>query len=231
LFLDWEQAIYTQRENTVPMKRTLLLVLILFLIIFSACGEIKEPTPDIVAVIPPGAANGEDYPAPSDSTIEVAPSTPAEGGSGYPASSVEGDSAKNGYPGPGTDNINGDGSAYPSPLSNPPDAYPAPNNLIDESKRFTMEEPLKDGQQEISGTGVAGISIKVISLSNGGEQLGFGVLTEDGSYTIKLSRPGAGGELLGLQFADDSTAATLEGVPGTDMPMMGLVLAQALVER
>ena len=213
------------------MKRTILLVLILLLIVLAACGDIKEPTPDEVAVTPPGAANGGDYPAPLDSQIEEAPATPAEAESGYPVSSQEGDAAENGYPGPVTESIIGDGGAYPSPLLKPPDAYPAPNNLIDESKRFTMEEPLKDGQQEISGTGVAGISIKVISLSNGGEQLGFGVLTEDGSYTIKLSRPGAGGELLGLQFADDSTAATLEGVPGTDMPMMGLVLAQALVER
>jgi hypothetical protein len=192
------------------MARTSLALLILIAALLVGCADTDQESPDNDADTTPSAqVTGESYPGPSTS----------EG------------AATNAYPGPDNESVTTEDAGYPVPDEPAASAYPAPDEAIDESKRFTLQEPIASGQLEVSGSGVPEISIKIISISNAGEALGFGVVSPDGEFTIGLNRAAEGGELLGIQFADDSTPAALEGVPGTDFPLIGLILAQAVVER
>jgi len=146
--------------------------------------------------------------------------TPATDASGYPQP------VEAGYPAP--DQI----QPYPGPsLSESGDEpYPAPPQFIDESKRASLNQPVIVGQQTVSGSGPAGIPIKVVSISYAGEELGFATILEDSTFEINLSRPVEEREVLGLLLAEDSLRPQFEDAPGTDMPMIGFVLDQVIIE-
>lgn len=143
----------------------------------------------------------------------------------------------NGYPAPS------DGG-YPPPLENqnslqypaPTDeldsntAYPPPGRNIDENKRVSIVLPVKVGQQSISGTGPPDLPLKVVSISYAGEELGLGSIDGERSFEIALSRALEENEVVGIILADESLRPEFHDAPGTDMPMIGFVLAQTVVE-
>jgi len=130
--------------------------------------------------------------------------------------------------------------SYPAPSSTITNSYPPPRQensgypapiVVDESKRFTIEEPLEAGSTEIMGTGPANIPIKVISISYVGETLGNGVVKEDGTFRISLSSPLEANHVIGLQLGDESLEPSFLDGPGyTNIPMIGLVLTQTVVQ-
>ncbi len=130
------------------------------------------------------------------------------------------------------------GYQAPVPLGN--NAYPVPTQIIkaypvpsvvDESKRFTIDQPLQAGNTEITGTGPANTPIKVVNISLIGESLGSGVIGNDGAFRIALSAPLEANHLIGLQLSDqDLESQFLDGPDYTNIPMIGLILAQAVVE-
>lgn len=216
------------------MARTSLALLIIVAALLVGCADTDRETLDNEAEITsPTQAAEESYPGPSstESVDNESGAVDTQTESSYPGPSTSDGTTTNAYPGPENESVTTEDAGYPGPDGPEDTAYPAPVEAVDESKRFTLQEPITSGQLEVSGTGVPEISIKIISVSNAGEALGFGVVSPDGEFTIGLNRAAEGGELLGIQFADDSTAATLEGVPGTDFPLIGLILAQAAVER
>ena len=80
------------------------------------------------------------------------------------------------YPGPTPVGIL---EPYPPPDSNTiEETYPSPTRKIDEEKRFTFDEPIVAGQQEVSGTGPASVPIKIGSVSFAGEELGRGTISD-----------------------------------------------------
>lgn len=130
-----------------------------------------------------------------------------------------------GYPSP----ANPDNSAYPIPTQ-VAKSYPVPT-IVDESKRFTIDQPLRAGSTEITGTGPAKTPIKVVNISFVGETLGTGVLSNDGTFRIVLSTPLEANHLIGLQLSDQNLESEfLNGPDYTNIPMIGLILAQAIVE-
>ncbi|MCB8924452.1 MAG: hypothetical protein H6652_02380 [Ardenticatenaceae bacterium] len=119
--------------------------------------------------------------------------------------------------------------SYPPPQANV-SGYPAPT-VVDESKRFAINEPIEAGSNDISGTGPANTPIKVISISYVGDSLGNGVIEEDGTFHISLSSPLEANHVIGLQLGDQSLEASFQDGPGyTNIPMIGLILAQAVVQ-
>ena len=130
------------------------------------------------------------------------------------------------YPAPSSIN-----ESYPSPVQIP-DSYPGPTPITpDENKRFTISEPLKVGSIEIMGTGPANTPIKVINISFVGEVIGNGVVGQDGTFLITLSNPLEANHIIGLQLSDTSLEpAFLDGPDYTNIPMIGLVLTQAVVQ-
>lgn len=138
-----------------------------------------------------------------------------------------------------TPNIAPSNTGYEAPTSPDSKAYPVPTPVrsypvpipVDESKRFTIDEPLKAGSTEITGTGPANIVIKVVNISYVGENLGSGIVAEDGTFHISLSKPVEANHLIGLQLSDQELEPQfLDGPDYSNIPMVGLVLAQVIVE-
>jgi hypothetical protein len=135
---------------------------------------------------------------------------------------------------------NTNNTSYPAPSSTLNNTYPPPqqelegypvSTVVDESKRFIIEEPLKAGDTEITGTGPTNIPIKVINISLVGEALGSGVIDNDGTFHISLSSPLEVNHVIGLQLGDQSLEPSfLDGPDYTNIPMIGLVLTQAVVQ-
>ena len=130
-------------------------------------------------------------------------------------------------------------NAYPAPTIIPStNGYPAPSNsypapiTYHESKRCTLDIPLKVGDTVVRGTGPANTPIKVISISYVGETLGFGVIDESGSFNITVSPSLEANHVIGIQLSDPELEPDFYAGPGyTNIPMIGLILVQAVVEE
>ena len=184
------------------------LFFLLFIFSVVACGPIETPTPTV---------ESQDSPTPVLEATQVPPSD----NDAYPSPNNESDTS-GAYP-PATDSTaeNNDAEgAYPSSAT----------RFIDESKRFTFDEPLTANQEEVSGSGPADVPIKIISISSAGESLGLGSVMSDGTFTIPLSRPLKERELIAIQLGDESLREDFRDAPGTDMPLIGLVFAQSVVQ-
>lgn len=188
------------------MKKLLFL---LFIFSVVACGPIETPTPTaespevttpVIDATQPPPAENEAYPPPQ--------STAPPSNEAYPPAAA---------PTQETNTVEG---AYPAQAT----------RFIDESKRFTFNEPLKVGQEEVSGTGPANIPIKVVSISSAGESLGLGSVGNDRTFSVALSRPLQERELIAIQLGDNSLRVDFRDAPGTDMPMIGLIFAETFVQ-
>lgn len=120
--------------------------------------------------------------------------------------------------------------SYPS-IVEEPDAYPPPSVEYDESKRFTINEPLVVGEVMISGQGPANVAIKIINVSYVGEVLGFGTTDSNGNFSITSSTPFEANHIIGIQLADQNLEDDFRDGPGyTNMPMIGLILDTAVIQ-
>lgn len=149
---------------------------------------------------------------------------------GYPPAEIDSQAATEGsYPPPLE---NQDPPQYPAPTdeleSN--STYPPPGRIVDENKRVSIVSPVKVGQQSISGTGPPDLPLRVVSISYAGEELGLGSIDGEGAFEISFSRTLEENEVLGIILADESLRTEFQDAPGTDMPMIGFVLAQTIVE-
>ena len=163
-----------------------------------------------------GVSCNPNIPSPPSSTTPSQLATPTDTVSlsttqdTYPAPTTV--SSTNGYPAPS--------NSYPSPIT------------YDESKRFTLVVPLKAGDTVIRGTGPADTPIKVISISYVGESLGFGMVDKNGNFNITVSPPLEANHVIGIQLSDPEMEPDFYDGPGyTNIPMIGLVLVQAVVEE
>lgn len=121
--------------------------------------------------------------------------------------------------------------AYPGPTTDGgEDAYPPPRRTVNEAKRFTLDEPVSIGQTTVSGAGPANTPIKLISVSYAGEELAFGATDDSGKFSFGLARPAEENEILGVTLADESMREDFLDAPGTDIPLIGFILVQTIVE-
>lgn len=126
-------------------------------------------------------------------------------------------------------------SSYPSAgqENQSSDSYPVPQVTFDESRRFTFTTPIKAGDTQVSGTGPANIPIKVVNVGYLGELLGSGQTDANGNFVIELSNPLNGQDTIAIQLNDASLESDFRSNPGpgyTDFPMVGLLLATAIVQ-
>ncbi len=181
------------------------LIWFVLLVLLVACGQADE--------------NTNENSSPVDEPFSGTSEAPATKISGYPPPSEAG------YPAPDQS------QPYPAPNISEPgnEPYPPPSPFVDESKRTSLKQPIKVGQQTLNGSGPAGTPIKVVSINYAGEELGFATIDQEGFFEIALSRPVEQQEVLGLLLADDGLRPQFEDAPGTDMPMIGFVLDQVVV--
>jgi hypothetical protein len=164
--------------------------------------------------------------------------TPTEEATGLPETPVDAPTLEGALPTPTT---TGQGAypppepaatvgAYPPPTAAPSsDPYPV-ETPYNEAKRFTFDEPLEAGATEVSGRGYPNTPILIVSLSEASEQLGTGSTTADGTFTVSLSRSMNAREVLAVMLGAGASRDDFLDAPGTDIPTIGFVLVQAVVQ-
>lgn len=118
-------------------------------------------------------------------------------------------------------------SPVTSPLASPV-ASPLPTPV--EVAEFILQQPLKQGQETVSGTGPPRVPIRIVDITYMGDELGYGVIDQDGTFSIAVS-PLASGHRVGIMLGDVSDPERRQALQrgGQDLPMVGIVLASAMV--
>lgn len=204
--------LFLLRQVGSSMSRVYFISLIIVLLLV-ACGPSDTTSQDT-----PNKNIESTNPVSTHTGLSAEPAYPIESSeSGYPATETLTEE-QTGYP--ADDSINGNVEA----------AYPAQGRTVNETKRFSFEGVISSGQEEITGAGYPNTPIKIISISHAGEVLGYGSTDESGNFSILLQRAVDKGELIGVLLGEDSQAEIFLDAPGSDIPMIGFVLAQQLVK-
>lgn len=136
-------------------------------------------------------------------------------------------------------------SVYPSSNNQVPNqginsgSYPAPQNENPQNYKlgpdFKIERPVISGAKTINGTGPIDVPIKLIDVSNMGEELAFTKIDKEGKFSFDLSSPLSKNTTIAIQLGD---------VNGTkfdpsdffyspnyiDKPMIGILFDMVIVE-
>jgi outer membrane biosynthesis protein TonB len=207
------------------MKRvSLILTLLGLLLLAVACQQ----EPDEAVTETPASAATEVVPTEDTTPTEEPEPTalPEE-----PEPTAETDEQVEPYPPP---RVPPTPEVYPPPTEEvrQPDAYPypPPGRVVDESKRFTFDEPVAAGTTEVTGTGYPDTPMVIISISNGGVELGTTTVNADGTYNVELSRAVEEREVLGIKLGPSVSMSGFMDAPGTDIPTLGFILAQTVAE-
>jgi hypothetical protein len=123
-----------------------------------------------------------------------------------------------------------------SPLTSPISMPPTPPREVPiNGPAFTLDS-IRGGADRVSGTGPAGLPIRIIDISQVGAQIGSGVIEETGHFEILVAPPVVGGNRIGIQVGDLSGTSFrgedfLSGPGYRDIPMVGIVLTSTLSTR
>ena len=124
--------------------------------------------------------------------------------------------------------------AYPAPQSSDSaDAYPAPTQK--QGPKFTLNEPIKVTDSQVSGTGPGGVTIKLIDITSGGQNLGETTIRADGNYTFDVAGKIKTGDWLAVQLGSSQSAGInpddfLSGPGYQDTPFVGIIFVSAHVQ-
>lgn len=135
--------------------------------------------------------------------------------------------AQPGYPAPQ--------GAYPVPPAEATSAYPAPNSSLPEGPKFTINTPLKAADGQVSGTGPAGVPIRVINITRGADPIADLTIGDDGSFKAAVAGKINAGDRIALTLGNTSgtkfnSADFLRGPGYEDLPMVGVVFASTSAE-
>lgn len=124
-------------------------------------------------------------------------------------------------------------SPLASPLASPlysPVSSPVP--ALAEVPVFSIQQPLNQGQTEITGTGPAGVPIRVVDVTHMGDELGAGVIDREGRFSIAVV-PLPSGHRVGIMLGEVSDPGRRQALQrgGQDIPMIGIVLTSTIVEE
>lgn len=104
---------------------------------------------------------------------------------------------QDGYPIPGSDN------RYPVEENNPMEsAYPNLDPGREYGPSFTIDEPVDPNSTTVTGTGPAGVPIKLVDITTMGEELALTTVDENGNFSFSLDKPLTSGHAVGLMIGD-----------------------------
>jgi hypothetical protein len=86
-------------------------------------------------------------------------------------------------------------TGYPNPatlLLVPEEAYPAPIQMGQDGIAFAFNTPIEAGATSVSGVGPPGLMAKVVNITFMGEEIGSGVIENDGTFLILVTPLEAG---------------------------------------
>lgn len=124
--------------------------------------------------------------------------------------------------------------AYPAPpATTSASAYPAPT--LKEGPKFTINEPIKAADSKVGGTGPSGVTIKLIDITSGGQNLSETTIGADGSYTFDVAGKLKVGDWLAIQLGSSQSSGVnpqdfLSGPGYQDTPFVGVIFVSAHVQ-
>lgn len=114
-----------------------------------------------------------------------------------PEESSTSNDLQDGYPISGSDN------GYPLEEDNPMEsAYPNIDPGMEYGPSFTIDEPLDPNSTTVTGTGPAGVPIKLVDVTTMGEELALTTIDENGNFSFSLDKPLTSGHAVGLMIGD-----------------------------
>jgi hypothetical protein len=122
-------------------------------------------------------------------------------------------------------------SPLASPLASPlHNSATSPLPAQAEVPVFTIDEPLKQGQTTVTGTGPADVPIRIVDVTYMGEELGAGVVDQDDRFSVSVAALPAG-HRVGIMLGDVPNRDRAQALQqsGRDIPMIGIILASAMV--
>lgn len=130
-----------------------------------------------------------------------------------------------GYPSP----------SYPAPIPLSPEGYPLPDLELPEGPAFTLTTPIRASSGTVSGTGQAGVPIRVVNITQDTAVIATTTIAPDGTFTVAVSEMAAG-DRIGLMLGDVAGTGFeannfLRGPGYQDLPMIGIVFTTDLVEE
>ncbi len=132
------------------------------------------------------------------------------------------------YPGPA-----GTPAPYPA-ATKPPivsSGYPPPTVSPVQGPAFQITTPVRAADTKITGTGPAGIEVRVVDLTQSGVLLGTTKIKSDGTFEATLTAPLMPGNRVALMLGlAEDRSKFLSGPGYQDYPLIGIVFATAPVE-
>jgi hypothetical protein len=126
------------------------------------------------------------------------------------------------------------------PLSEPQgreDGYPVIESepFYEPGPEFNIQQPVSGGETIVTGTGPAGVPIRLVSVSDLGLVLAETVIMDDGTFTFVLQDPLKSGYSIGLQLGDIKGTGLSEGdfiYSDTyfERPLVGILFDLVVVE-
>ncbi|WP_322486873.1 hypothetical protein [Chloroflexus sp.] len=142
--------------------------------------------------------------------------------------------ARPGYPAPN--------QAYPVPTAPPisdtasTGAYPAPDTSnLPEGPQFTINQPVRLSTGQITGTGPAGVPIRIVNITRGAIDIATVTIGADGTFSAPL-RETFTGDRVAIMLGNVDGAGLdrnqfLRGPGYEDWPLIGVLFASAIVEE
>jgi hypothetical protein len=122
--------------------------------------------------------------------------------------------------------------AYPAP-SAAAGAYPAPD--VAQGPEFTLNTPVRASDAQVTGTGPAGVPVKLVNVARSGELIGETTIGSDGVFTINVPSKLIAGDRIALMLGN-TTGTNIDpndfvSGPGyQDYPLVGIMFASTVVE-
>jgi len=131
--------------------------------------------------------------------------------------------------------------AYPAPMVLAPtvtDPYPPPPfSDLPEGPTFVINQPVRLSQGQITGSGPAGVPIRIVNITRGAIEIAAVTIESDGTFSAPLNK--------NETFVGDRVAIMLGDISGTgldrsqflrgpgyeDWPLIGVLFASAIVEE
>lgn len=155
-----------------------------------------------------------------DTTAPASVATPAPGATSPASAAPQG-----GYPAPQ--------GAYPAPALQGDPAYPAP--VLREGPKFTIKAPVRAADSQVSGTGPAGVPIRLVNITQSGAGISQTIIKEDGTFAFDVAGKLTSGERIALMLGDlqgtNLSQNDFTSGPGyQDFPMIGVLFDTTLIE-
>lgn len=123
-------------------------------------------------------------------------------------------------------------AAYPNPTA--PLVYPGPAP-VSQGPKFTINKPVKASDIQVTGTGPAGVPIRLIDVTQSGKVIAITTIRDDGSFSFDVAGKLVAGHRVALVLGDTTGTSFnpsdfISGPGYQDFPLIGILFDSAYIE-